>query len=140
MKKLLYFAFAAMLCCGFVACSDDDEGGVGDASELVGAWSLYKEVFVEDGETYIDDEYYYGETVWVFNADGTGYIAEDGYIDERCSYRLSGNKLFLSEDGEEWSITVKKLTADELVLYGEEYDEEYDCMIQATAYFERYEE
>lgn len=138
MKKFFYFAFAALLCCTMTACGDDD-GGVGNPSDIIGEWSIVKEVYVEDGETDIDDEYAYGEYVWGFNEDGTGYIKEDGYVYENFTYRVSGNTLFMSEYGYEGSAVIKQLTASSLVLYEEEYDEEYDCMIQATIYFERYE-
>ena len=66
-------------------------------------------------------------------------VKEDGYVYENFTYRVSGNTLLMSEYGYEGSAVIKQLTASSLVLYEEEYDEEYDCMIQATIYFERYE-
>lgn len=139
MKKLLYFAFAAMLCCGFTACSDDDNGGVGNADNLIGRWTLVKEVWEEAGEHGVDVEEP-GEWVICFKEDGTGYDQEN-YGGQSWTYyfayEISGNQLiFYYEDGDVGSVKISSLTANQLVFYEEGRDE--DGYYKYEEYFTRY--
>lgn len=136
MKKLLYFAFAAMLCCGFAACSDDDEG-IGNPADIIGKWTGVKHVINWGGET-DTEEYYPGEVVFVFNEDGTYSEYEDGTLLATLSYRISGNQLILTDGEENMQVTIMSLTPSELVLFVAGYDEE-EGHVQMTMYFERYE-
>ncbi len=129
MKKLFYFAFMAMLCCGFAACSDDDDnGGVGNAEDLYGRWTLVKEVWNEDGEQGVD-VYEPGELVVYFDENGTGYEREI-YGSQSWTYyfvyELSGNTLFIHfEDDEEGGrMKISSLSDSKLVLIEEGRDEE----------------
>lgn len=129
MKKLFYFAFMAMLCCGFAACSDDDDnGGVGNAEDLYGRWTLVKEVWTdEDGRGV--DVYEPGELVYYFDENGTGYERES-YGSQSWTYyfvyELSGNTLFVHfEDDEEGGrMKISSLSDSKLVLIEEGRDEE----------------
>lgn len=141
MKKLLYFAFAAMLCCGFTACSDDDDNeGGGNIDNLIGKWTLVKDVWVEDGESGVD-EYEPGEDVLCFREDGTGYAGESVWTVD-FDYTVSGNKLRIEldeYDPEPWIATIKSLSAEQLVLVEEGYDEEDDYSYKYESYYVRYE-
>lgn len=126
MKKLFYFAFMAMLCCGFTACGNDD-GGVGDTNLLYGRWTCVQEVEVEEGEWYVEN-LTPGEFILNFDKDGTGYLVESEYgydYTEIFRYKLLGNLLTLyytgETQGESWKVT--KLTNSELVLLSEGQDE-----------------
>lgn len=130
MKKLFYFAFAALLCCGMSACSDDDE--VGSLSDLLGSWTLLKEVYIENGVEDVDAEYAYGECVWTFNEDGSYVVVEDGYT-VRATYQMSGNSLKVSEDGYTMAVQILQLTASDLVLQFNDKGE------LGRLYFRRYE-
>ncbi|MBQ1252863.1 MAG: hypothetical protein IIY05_00755 [Alistipes sp.] len=83
MKKFISFILAAMLCLGFVGCSESDKdndnnndgGGGGSPSSyeelLIGTWEIYKSY--HDGAW----DYDYGEDkgwslIYSFDADGTG--------------------------------------------------------------------
>lgn len=124
MKKLFYFAFMAMLCCGFVACSDDDDkGGVGNAEDLYGRWTLVKEVWTdEDGREV--DVYEPGESIIFFDEDGTGYDREGSWT-EYFEYTLSGNKLsiYYYDDDELVHAIISSLSATNLVIIVDDSDE-----------------
>ncbi|MBR4052369.1 MAG: lipocalin family protein [Alistipes sp.] len=144
MKKLFYFAFAAMLCCGFTACSDDDDNeGGGNIDNLIGKWTLVKDVWVEDGESGVD-EYEPDEYIIYFGEDGVGFSLET-YDDQgwmyAFDYSLSGNKLRVvyTDDPEPWIATIKSLSAEQLVLIEEGYDEEDDYSYRYESYYMRYE-
>ncbi|MBO7194943.1 MAG: hypothetical protein J6V27_02760 [Alistipes sp.] len=87
MKKFISFILAAMLCLGFVGCSESDndndnnnDGGGGDSPSsyeelLIGTWEIYKSY--HDGAW----DYDYGEDkgwsmIYRFDADGTGICKE----------------------------------------------------------------
>lgn len=144
MKKLLYFAFAAMLCCGFTACSDDDDNEGGDnIDNLIGKWTLVKEVWVEDGESGVD-EYEPGEEIVIFDEDGTGYDQET-YEGETWTshfeYELIDNilRIFYEDEWEHYDLKIKSLTAKQLVFCEEGYDEEDDYSYRYESYYVRYE-
>ena len=143
MKKLLYFAFAAMLCCGFTACSgDDDNEGVGDVDNLIGKWTMVKDVWSEDGERGVDT-YDRGELVICFYEDGTGYLQmnyEGQSWTSDFDYAVSGNKLRIVYEGdpEPEITTIMTLNANQLVLLDEGYDEDDDFSYRYEGHFERY--
>lgn len=124
MKKYLLMLCCAVVCAGFVGCSDDEEGDV-SVKSLVGRWSAYQEW---DGEaSYMDTEFGEGVDHYIgeFNADGTGGWFESPYLSEldnencwdRFTYTLEGSKLILRQGSdyvEECRVT--KLTSSELVL------------------------
>ena len=131
MKKIFYFVFAAMLCCGFVACSDSDEkesGGSGSEELLLGTWHLVKYYGIEDNEWYYsDDDEYDDGNFMTFLPNGGGYY---GLWEEfMFEWQLVGSNLyFREEDGDKWDAKIVKLTQRELVL-----DDGWDC-----EYYERY--
>lgn len=120
MKKLFYFAFMAMLCCGFVACGGDDDNGGGDTQSIVGTW---KSVFSS------------GYQILHFTASGTGYYQEydedDGGLDDKEYFTYSYNErsqrltlMFEDYYGVEIEIyNVHILTDTRLVI---QYDSDYD--------------
>ena len=135
MKKINFLWLVSILMLlpiGFVSCSDDDDEGVGSASDLVGTWEVTHNVWYEkengvkkDGDT--DDDK--GDLRIIFKEDGT-YISgekdEDGNWDwdEPCSWSYKDGKLTSTDKyGESETITLKELTSSKLVW--EEYEEEY---------------
>lgn len=142
MKKFFYFAFMTMLCCGLTACGGDDNEGVVDADDLIGKWTLIKEVWVEDGERGVDlnDP---GDAILCFYEDGTGYDQEnfgsESWIDY-FNYTISGNKLRIVYEGdpEPEIATIMTLNANQLVLLDEGYDEDDDFSYRYEGHFERY--
>lgn len=122
MKKLLYFAFMAMLCCGFVACGSDDDNGGGDTQSIVGTW---KSVFSS------------GYQLLHFSAGGTGYLQEydedDGGLGDKEYFAYSYNErsqkiTFMFEEYDEIEIyNVYVLTDTKLVMqYDSDYEEEIE--------------
>lgn len=92
MKKN-YFLLMAMLLfavVGFTSCSDDDEQLSEEAQLLVGTWESRYEVLV-------------------FNADGTGRIEEDGDYRYTFTWRLEGDRLALTGNGETEYYTIEYL-------------------------------
>lgn len=144
MKKLLYFAFAAMLCCGFTACSDDDDNeGGGNIDNLIGKWTLVKTVWVEDGESGVD-EYEPGEEIVIFDEDGTGYdqaTYEGETWTSHFEYELIDNilRVFYEDEWEHYDVKIKSLTAKQLVFCEEGYDEEDGYSYKYESYYVRYE-
>jgi hypothetical protein len=142
MKKLFYFAFMAMLCCGFTACGGDDNEGVGDVDNLIGKWTLVKDVWSEDGERGVDT-YDRGELVICFYEDGTGYEQMNSEGQSwTCDfdYAVSGNKLRIVYEGdpEPFVMTITTLNANQLVLLDEGYDEDDDFSYKYESYYVRY--
>ena len=130
MKKFFYFVFAAMLCCGFVACSDSDEkesGGSASEELLLGTWHLVKYCWIEDNEWYYSDDEYDKSNFMTFLPNGGGYY---GLWEEfMFEWQLVGSNIyFREEDGEKWDAKIVKLTERELVL-----DDGWYC-----EYYERY--
>lgn len=137
MKKLFYFAFMAMLCCGFVACSvDDDNGdnGSGDTAGLVGMWRLVKDVYTQYGETTTD---YYGKDEFLlsFQQNGQGYwieYEETEYFD----YVKTGSRLILDFDGDFEEYKIVTLTNEELIL-SYEWEKGSSYEMTGTEYYVR---
>lgn len=139
MKKLLLFAFAAVLCCGLTACSSDDDGGSGNYEELiVGSWKIVKEYEGGEWDIYDPDEI---EDIYFFGPNGTGYNEGwetfDGNLydwEDEFTYELSGNRLTISYESysETDSWVIEKLTDTELVV-----QEEEDGDVEEKIYFTR---
>lgn len=128
MKKIFYFVFAAMLCCGFVACSDSDESAKIDSDNLiVGTWTFEKSYEYGYGYWYpVEDGY---EEIVTYKSDGTGVVRvreyDEGYgwggpITINFEWELVGSTLYVVDDVSEEVSRVEKLTERELVLSNEE--------------------
>ena len=135
-----------MLCCGLTACGGDDENvneGGGNLDNLLGTWTLVKEVWVEYGESGVEESEP-GEYVIYFGEDGVGFDLET-YDDQGTmrafDYTLSGNKLRVvyMDDPEPYIMTIKSLSAEQLVLIEEGYDEDDDFSYKYENYFVRFE-
>lgn len=128
MKKIFYFAFAAMLCCGFVACSDSDESAKIDSDNLiVGTWTFEKGYEDGYGYWYAEEDGY--EEIVTYKSNGTGVVRVREYDDDygwddaetvNFEWELVGSKLYAIFYGEESVSKVEKLTERELVLSDEE--------------------
>ena len=128
MKKIFYFVFAAMLCCGFVACSDSDESAKIDSDNLiVGTWTFEKGY--EDGYGYWYAEEAGYEEIVTYKSNGTGVVRvreyDEGYGWDDAEtinfeWELVGSKLYAVFYGEESESKVEKLTERELVLSDED--------------------
>ncbi len=127
MKKLFLFIVAAMFAAvSFSACSDDDNGGNINPSQIVGTWGL---VHVED-EDY-DYDVVQGDEDWhklVFKADGSLSIVYDANDIETGKYSIKGNRMTVEYDdlyGDEEPETdvkkIKTLNSTTLVLEGFDY-------------------
>lgn len=139
MKKFFLFLTLAVAACGFAACSDDDDnGGVGNADNLIGRWTLVKEVWTYDGGEKEVDVYEPGEEGFLFfDEDGTGYDRSDSWTDY-FEYMLSGNQLTIYyEDDEEFvHAIISSLSASKLVMIVDDSDE-YGYA-KGELHFERY--
>ena len=112
MKKIFYFVFAAMLCCGFVACSDSDESAKIDSDNLiVGTWTFEKGYEDGYGYWYAEEDGY--EEIVTYKSNGTAETIN-------FEWELVGSKLYAVFYGEESESKVEKLTERELVLSNEE--------------------
>lgn len=128
MKKIFCFVFAAMLCCGFVACSDSDESAKIDSDNLiVGTWTFEKGYEDGYGYWYAEEDGY--EEIVTYKSNGTGVVRVREYNDEygwddaetiNFEWELVGSKLYAVFYGEESESKVEKLTERELVLSNEE--------------------
>ena len=127
MKKIFYFVFAAMLCYGFVACSDSDESAKIDSDNLiVGTWTFEKGYEDGYGYWYAEEDGY--EEIVTYKSNGTGVVRVSEYDDEHgwdaetinFEWELVGSKLYAVFYGEESVSKVEKLTERELVLSDEE--------------------
>lgn len=106
MKKKIVLVLALMMLAGLVACGGKSgtQQNVKQQNALVGRWEL-----VDVQTKYNRSAYYIGEKFELFS-DGTGissagyekkWIAENGRLkmgDDVCSYKISGNKLILTDD------------------------------------------
>lgn len=118
---------------------EDNNGGDEDnndsaQSKIVGTWLCYKTIS-EDAYTgkteteYIDNPWAYEDCVYIFNANGTGYIGPDR--DFKINWSISGNTLTIrEEDGSVYSSRVR-FEGDNLVLIDEDEDGTY------TEYYRR---
>ncbi|MBO5216930.1 MAG: lipocalin family protein [Alistipes sp.] len=130
MKKFFCLAFAAMLCCGFVACGNDDEENVNLTSEeklLVGTWTFEKGYENGYGYWYAEEDGY--EEIVTYKSNGTGVVRVREYDEDygwdgpetiNFEWELVGSKLYAVFYGEESVSRVEKLTERELVLSDEE--------------------
>ncbi len=146
MKKINFLWLVSILMLlpiGFVSCSDDDDEGVGSASDLVGTWEMTLNVWYEkkNGEIVdegTDDE---GGLRIIFKEDGTYMAGEysDGNWDWEGPYSWSykdGKVTSIDEYGESSTVTLKELTSSKVVWEGyEKYTEEGDVY----EYYDRYE-
>ena len=114
MKKIVSFLLfaAAFLLTGCQA-TDVKE------ADLLGAWQLM--VATEDG---VREDISSDNVIYEFAADHKFYVTNT----PRGYWQLTGNKLYISYDDIDW--TVSKLTTTSLVLRYEEYDEgEYSWLL-----------
>ena len=139
MKKFFYFAFAALLCCGFTACEKDDDNGGIDIKNLYGQWTTVKAVWTEYGESGVET-FAPGEYIMCFNEDGTGYeqFVEDAWT-YGFNYTVSGDKLRVryEDDPELFIVTIKLLDSEQFVFCEEGTDE--DGYYKYESYLVRYE-
>lgn len=105
-EKEIVLVLALMMLAGLVACGGKSgtQQNVKQQNALVGRWEL-----VDVQTEYNKSAYYIGEKFELFS-DGTGissagyekkWIAENGRLkmgDDVCSYKISGNKLILTDD------------------------------------------
>jgi len=134
--RFLSYLFVAVLCLGFVSCSDDDDF---EDSQIVGTWTVTK----EEGYEYVDGEkdpwnesYKDGEWVYVLNEDGTGEEYEDNYGPYGFTWKLkNGNKLTLDFNyiDEPRTVKITKLNGTNLVFeYKGEDEDGYDFYSKVT--------
>ena len=102
-----------MVSFGFVSCSDDEDGGNVDASNLYGIWEIVRDqgYFYEDGERISFDEPI-GDEYCEFSEDGSG-----NFLGINCDWNLSGNRLTISVYGETMIFTVTSLTTFSIYLF-----------------------
>ena len=109
------------------ACGDDDEdevGGNGNSSSLVGTWDIVQAVYYVEGE---EPEYESGNgAYWVFTANKlTVHDSEDLLNGKSVDYTYKGNKLNIAS----FSLyTVTKLTSSKLVIRSEEIFGSYNTI------------
>lgn len=81
-----------LMCIGIVSCDkddDDDDVNAKYSQSITGAW-------------YSEEE----EEGFYFDGSGNGIHFYDDYEDE-FTYKLSGNKLMITEEGETYTVTIK---------------------------------
>lgn len=125
MKTLKIWSVLAclmMVSFGFVSCSDDEDGGNVDASNLMGYGKLCatRGIFTKMASVYFDEPI--GDEYCEFSEDGSG-----NFLGINCDWNLSGNRLAISVYGESMIFTVTSLTAAELIIEvsGRDEDGEY---------------
>lgn len=133
MKKIFYLLLIALFCGAFVSCSKDDNAEDETSYEelIIGTWNLVKDEFF--GE-YI--YYDYGDFIFRFKDNGTGYTIYDGYRSD-IEWEIIDSKLYIYDesDDSEMEATIKELTEDALVI--RIYEEYEGNKISITEYFER---
>lgn len=120
--KLFAALLMAVVCVSLSSCNKDDDEKIGSKAELVGKWqSTWERVHeIVNGKEVVTSDEACTDRTWEFKADGT--CIEDGY-DKPLRWSLKDNKLTLSRsDGYSDVLTVNKLTADELILAFEDWD------------------
>lgn len=110
-KKLLLIAIALLTVGSFSACEDDDADYSQYKSLLIGSWKSV-------------DEYGYSIVTFYTDETGTSYHYDyeyDEVEESEFTWHLSGNKLYVKQDGQESISTIKKLTQTTLIMtiYGE---------------------
>jgi len=133
MKKL-YCGLLAVFCSTlfFASCSDDEGKNKNDDvidGSIYGTWLLVRQ-YGEDEDGPYDDDYTDSThpLYYAFYEDGTGK-EEEGAYSHSFTWTCDDRDLtVISEDGYQSERYIRKLTADELVLYAEDYvdDEEWD--------------
>ena len=111
---------------GLTACGDEEDeiGGNGNSSSLVGTWDIVRAVYYVEGE---EPEYESGNgAYWVFTANKlTVHDSEDLMNGKSVDYTYSGNKLKVGG----YSIyTVTELTSSKLVIRSEEIYGSYNTV------------
>ena len=136
--RFLSYLFVAVLCLGFVSCSDDDDF---EENDIIGSWSIIEvyEKWNEDGDEDEDTDIY-GEGKWIytFNNDGTGTEVEyDGNYTYRDNFTWSlksGNKLTLTftegSDTNSFTFTIRSLNKNGAVIDMSGKDEYYSYFYQ----------
>ena len=111
LKKLLLIGIGLVTIASFSACSDDDDDYSQYKSLIIGSWKS-------------GDEYGYAIVTFYTDETGTSYNYDyeyDEVEESEFTWHLSGNKLYVKQDGQESISTIKKLTQTELIMtiYGE---------------------
>ena len=139
--RFLSYLFVAVLCLGFVSCSDDDDY---EENDIIGSWSIIEiyDKWKEDGNEEEEDTDTYEEGKWIytFNNDGTGTEVEyDGnhiYRDNFTWSLKSGNTLTLIfPDGsysDSFTFTIRSLNKNGAVIDRSEKDEYGDFYQKRT--------
>lgn len=130
--RVAVVAVSALLCAGFVSCSNDDEESSGDSvpAELIGTWNVdegYTITFNKNGKGYIegyfdnededDDEYESAVRKLITRAVSTQRI------NFTYTYDATLRKLTLSAQGETNVFIIQSISATHLVLVDEDGDE-----------------
>lgn len=123
-KSVWLTGMLMLLSLGLVSCSDDDNGGIGSTSDLIGTWEQVSEIYqlTEDGkiiESESGSKEYNGDSYRLtFREDGT--VRGEEYDDDYGEYYFDGESRWSYEDGkltlDGVTMTVKKLTSSKLVL------------------------
>ena len=101
-----YLAFIFILSFLLISCGEDSKAKA-LASQLVGAWELYKEVY-SDGTV---DDYAPGESRMSFNSDGRAtQMDEEGTVN--VNYRIVGGLLELSLNGQVGTIKIEIINGE----------------------------
>jgi len=94
-----------VLCVGFASCSKSDDEPISNNTAIVGTWA-------EDSSV--------EQFVYTFNSDGTGKceIFNGATLEKSSSfhYKVDGNKLESTDEGEKATMTITELTETKLVL------------------------
>jgi len=125
MKKLFYGLLVAI--CStlfFVSCSDDkDENKSDDVinGSIYGTWLLVRQYGEDEDGPWDEDETNSTHPLYyAFYEDGTGKGEEGGYS-HSFTWTSNGRNLTMIYQSYTADYYIRKLTADELVLYGEDY-------------------
>lgn len=106
LKKLLLIGIGLVTIASFSACSDDDDDYSQYKSLIIGSWKS-------------GDEYGYAIVTFYTDETGTSYHYDyeyDEVEESEFTWHLSGNKLYVKQDGQESISTIKKLTQTELIM------------------------
>ncbi len=106
LKKLLLIGIGLVTIASFSACSDDDDDYSQYKSLIIGSWKS-------------GDEYGYAIVTFYTDETGTSYHYDYEYDEAEedvFTWSLSGNKLYVKQDGQESISTIKKLTKTELIM------------------------
>lgn len=135
--KILVAFMMAVVCVGLSSCSKDDDEKVGSSNHLVGKWELTQVkgwMLDEDGNKEQVDEVR-GDLFYVFNSNGTGltYEVSEGDPDIKFTWKLSGNSLTMSMEGEATVFQVEKLDESALIMSLSEDNESYTATLKKIA-------